>query len=211
MSSTASHHSHADLSQKRGRFDHTSILSLWLYDTFDLVMFVQNAVGSLSAAPIQLVIWWAVSSVVTGLLELQPYKLFGIPVGWKFLFLFHTTRCTVSYALYILREIIDHGGLHPISIMAFTRTSPCRRFLQIYLQPHDDNYHMLHHMLPKIPTSRLHKADEWLVEHCEEYAKTNRKCSHSMKTVDAYGLLSGHTTYVSGDKPLFNGDLHHHG
>lgn len=46
---------------------------------------------------------------------------------------------------------------------------------QKYMQPHDDNYHLLHHLAPKIPMSRLRDADNWLRVNCQEYAQAHRK------------------------------------
>ena len=156
-------------------------------------MFFQNAIGSLPTAPLQLTIWWVVIAIATGLLEPQNTMSPTIPVGWNFLFLFHFTRCTLSYLVYILREIIDHSGLPSTSILSFTRTSPCCNAFQKFLQPHDDNYHLLHHLLPRIPMSKLHQSHEWLVRHVEVYRNANR-----------------HTTYFNGENPLFTQSLHYH-
>ena len=138
-------------------------------------MFFQNAIGSLPVAPLQLSMWWAVVAAMTGFMEPQTGTGFGIHFGWTFLFLFHITRCTLSYIVYIFRETIDHSGLPSTSILAFTRTSPCCNWFQKFIQPHDDNYHLLHHLLPKIPMSNLHQAHEWLVEQVPVYADANRK------------------------------------
>ena len=57
----------------------------------------------------------------------------------------------------------------------FTRSSPWGHWFQKFLQPHDDNYHLLHHLLPKIPMSKLHEADGWLIAHSTQYAEANRE------------------------------------
>lgn len=141
---------------QNGRFDHTSILSLFLYDFFDHKAFFQHTVGSLAEAPLHLTLWWMVIAVLAGSVEPGRLLLFGsVPIGWQFLMLFHTARCTLTYGVYILREIIDHSGLPPTTILSFTRTSPGRRAFQRFIQPHDDSYHLLHHLLPRVPMSKL--------------------------------------------------------
>ena len=162
-------------------------------------MFLQNAVGSLFSAPLLICGWWLVAALATGPLEPRPSALIDmfplshvpdflslsplpqallvslIPLGWNFLLLFHTARCTLSYAVYILREIIDHAGLPATSVLAFTRTSPCCTLLQRFLQPHDDNYHLLHHLLPRVPMNRLHACHVWLCANVPEYEHANRE------------------------------------
>ena len=161
---------------QNGRFDHTSIFSLFLYDFFDHKAFFQHTVGSLAEAPLHLTLWWMVIAVLVGSVEPGRLLLFGsVPIGWQFIMLFHTARCTLTYGVYILREIIDHSGLPPTTILSFTRTSPGRRAFQRFIQPHDDNYHLLHHLLPRVPMSKLHTSHEWLVENVDVYAIANRK------------------------------------
>ncbi|KAI0058751.1 hypothetical protein BV25DRAFT_1196009 [Artomyces pyxidatus] len=176
---------------RTGRFDHKTIASLFIYDLCDPVLFTQNAIGSLPDAPLQLAAWWTAATVIAGFLEPHPYKMLSIPFGWRFTMLFHLARCTVSYAVYVLREIIDHSGLPSSSVIEFTRTSPCCNAIQKILQPHDDNYHLLHHLLPRVPMGHLHELHEWLVANVEEYERANR-----------------HTTYFSGENALFAQELH---
>ena len=141
----------------------------------DPVAFFLNALGSFTKAPLQLSIWWAAVAVLTGLFEPKTLSTAFIPVGWQFLLLFPTSRCTLSYCFYILRETIDHSGLQPTTILAFTRNTPCCNMFQYFLQPHSDCYHLLHHLLPRIPMTKLHISHEWLVENCASYERANRK------------------------------------
>jgi fatty acid desaturase len=125
--------------------------------------------------------------------------------------LFHVARCTFSYASYVLREIIDHSGLPTTSVLAFTRSSPGANWFQRFLLPDDDNYHLLHHLLPKVPMSRLREAGQWLKQNCKEYAAADRKSSF-VHFVD--GDLTGTAdfeTYFCGDEGLFMQKLHEHG
>lgn len=121
-------------------------------------MSLNYSIGSISSAPIHLSLYWTFLTFV---------------FGRNFTMLFHLTRCTLSYACYVLREIIDHSGLPSTTVLEFTRTSPCCNAFQEFLQPHDDNYHLLHHLLPKIPMSRLHESHVWLVSNVPEYERAN--------------------------------------
>lgn len=163
---------------QNGRFDHTSIFSLFLYDVFDHKAFFQHIIGGLAEAPLHITLWWMILAVLAGIVEPRRLLLFGsVPIGWQFLMLFHTARCTLTYCVYVLREVIDHSGLPPTSILSFTRTSPGCNAFQKFIQPHDDNYHLLHHLLPRVPMSKLHTSHKWLVEHVDVYATANRKIS----------------------------------
>ncbi|KAL8784504.1 MAG: hypothetical protein Q9195_009014 [Heterodermia aff. obscurata] len=171
-----------------GKTDHTSILSLFLYDVVDAVAFYNYAVGSLFEVPVQMITWWTASSLLAGFLEPRPQSSFFGPLqfGWNFFLLYHFSRCSLTYIFYILRESIDHSGLQPTGILHFSRNTPCCNWFQYFLQPHEDCYHLLHHLLPRVPVTRLHEAHVWLTENNEAYEKTNR-----------------YTTYFEGENPLF--------
>ncbi|KAF9814400.1 hypothetical protein IEO21_05134 [Rhodonia placenta] len=175
---------------RNGRFDHKTIPSLFLYDLLDPVLFYYNAVGSFFEAPGLLIGWWTAVALLAGFFEPQP-SFSPVPFGWRFLALWHGARCTITYAIYVLREIIDHSGLPSTTILEFTRTSPCCRLLQKFLQPHDDNYHLLHHLLPRVPMGHLHELHEWLVANVKEYETANR-----------------YTSYFTGDDALFLQTIH---
>ncbi|KAF9236608.1 fatty acid desaturase-domain-containing protein [Melanogaster broomeanus] len=190
------HGLHNDTSLKHyrnGRFDHTSMFSLFFYDAFDHVVFFRNVIGFLPEAPFQLISWWTIMTVLMGFLEPNAPSVFTVPIGWRFFMLFHATRCTLTYCCYIFREIIDHSGLPSTSVLEFTRTSPCCNLFQKFLHPHDDNYHLLHHLLPRVPTSKLHESHLWLVDNVPVYEQANR-----------------YTSYFSGERPLFAESLHRH-
>ncbi|KAF9237007.1 fatty acid desaturase-domain-containing protein [Melanogaster broomeanus] len=173
-----------------GRFDH---FSLFFYDAFDHVAFFQNVIGSLPDVPFHLISWWSIMTVLMGFLEPNAPSAFGVSIGWRFFILFHATRCTLTCCCYIFREIIDHSGLPSTSVLEFTRTSPCCSLFQKFLQPHNDNYHLLHHFLPRVPMRKLHEFHLWLVDNVPVYEQANR-----------------YTSYFSGESPLFAESLHRH-
>lgn len=123
-------------------------------------------------------LWWIVAILVTGKVE-------GNIIGWRFFLLWHTARCTVGYGCYILRELMDHSGLPSYTILSFTRTLPGSRIFQKFLQPHDDNYHLLHHLLPNVPMTQMHGMHLWLMDHVDEYASANSKGSF-LKSILSY-------------------------
>ncbi|KAK6194102.1 hypothetical protein LQW54_011787 [Pestalotiopsis sp. IQ-011] len=162
---------------RTGKKDLKNIFPLFLYDVFDWSHWSKEAVASLPDAPVQLTAWWTIVWALSFLL-LEPRERFmlgPVPVS-SFCVLFHVTRCTLTHAVYVFREIIDHGGLHPADgVLHFSRTSPYGSVLQRFIQPHDDNYHLLHHILPRIPMSKYKLAHEWLLEHSQEYKNANRE------------------------------------
>ncbi|KIJ65770.1 hypothetical protein HYDPIDRAFT_27004 [Hydnomerulius pinastri MD-312] len=81
------HGEHNDTSLKHyrnGRFDHTSMFSLFLYDAFDHVAFFQNIFGSLPEAPFHLISWWTIATILMGFLEPNVPSVFLVPFGWRF-------------------------------------------------------------------------------------------------------------------------------
>lgn len=105
-------------------FHYKSIPALFLYDVLDPTLFQQNAMGSLAEYPLQILTWW--SALAGFLCLLDPSTRLGWDLGSSdigisyavgFLVPFHVARCTVGYATYVLREIIDHSGLPSSSIL----------------------------------------------------------------------------------------------
>ena len=85
-----------------------------MYDLFDWTHWSHEAIASLPDAPFQLLTWWT-SVYVLSIFLLEPRERFmlgPVPVS-SFCVLFHLTRCTLTHAVYVFREIIDHGGLQP--------------------------------------------------------------------------------------------------
>ncbi|KAJ7849764.1 fatty acid desaturase-domain-containing protein [Mycena leptocephala] len=154
-------------------FTHKSIWALFLYDVLDAKLFLQHAVGSLNDHALHIVVWWAAFALLLGPLE-RPTVGISLPIAWRFCGMWHVSRCTIMYGVYIFREILDHSGLPSDTILSFTRTSPYGTALQKFLQPHDDNYHLLHHLLPKVPMGHLHSLHSYLVKHVPEYERANR-------------------------------------
>ena len=104
----------------------------------------------------------------------------ALTLGWRtmitLLVLWFCSRMTVYHAIKSITELADHVGLRPGSILSYTRNAPSN-FLTPFLHPHNDNFHLAHHLVPRVPTARLRSMHEllWCVEeyrqaqHCKSY------------------------------------------
>jgi hypothetical protein len=104
-------------------FDHKTMLSLFFYDVMDSVLFTQTALGSLAEAPLQILSWWAVVGFALCMLDpvnsIQRMSTLQFSTDYAVALIvpYHVARCTIGYASYIFREIIDHSGLPSTSIL----------------------------------------------------------------------------------------------
>ncbi len=94
-----------------------------------------------------------------------------------FVILWWASRATTYHAIRILAEFLDHTGLRPGSIFGFTRNLPHGTLIAWFLHPHEDTYHLLHHLIPNLPHHALPKAHTLCVKeeryrnahHCDSY------------------------------------------
>lgn len=147
---------------------------LFLRHSLDWAMFRSNLVAHLPRMTGRVLamttLWW---SVFLGVLFLAS----GVAGVLVFAGLWIVSRATVFHAITTFREISDHVGLTPGSVLGFTRNSPHLPFLSFFLHPHQNNYHLTHHLAPKVPFHRLHAAHEIFMavpdyaraHHCDRY------------------------------------------
>lgn len=86
-------------------------------------------------------------------------------------------RFTSYHVIRVFAEFMDHAGLSNETIVNFTRNLPHKGLLPWLFHPHQDTYHLIHHLFPKIPHYNLHQADTALkksslyvsAHHCDAY------------------------------------------
>lgn len=119
---------------------------------------------------IVVVSWWIIFLAAISIVDSQ--LLWTVPALW------FLSRVTGYHAVRIFAEFMDHSGLRPGSVIGFTRNIPGAAWPLRYLfHPHADNFHLVHHLLPKTPHYRLADAHEVLLKnerymsghHCDGY------------------------------------------
>jgi fatty acid desaturase len=86
-------------------------------------------------------------------------------------------RATTFHAITAFREISDHVGLVPGSLIGFSRNHPIHGLMSHVFHPHNNGYHLLHHLTPGIPFHAIPKAhallSDWppyaAAEQCDAY------------------------------------------
>ncbi|MDR8398418.1 fatty acid desaturase [Paraburkholderia sp. USG1] len=81
-----------------------------------------------------------------------------------FIFVWLSARATTFHAITTFREMCDHVGLRPDGIFSFTREMTAPGIWQNIIHPHNNGYHLTHHLMPSIPYHRLPEAHHILKE-----------------------------------------------
>ncbi len=133
-------------------------------------------------------LWWAVVLTALALLTspLNALIFFGLWI---------VSIGTVYHCITMFREVSDHVGLEPGTLIGFSRNSPTRGPGAWFFHPHNNAYHLAHHLDQRIPFNKLPKAHKLMMNyppyaaahHCEGYIKGKHplldcwtgKCSHA--------------------------------
>lgn len=96
-------------------------------------------------------VWWV---VLLGSLSLAVNIQFAI----QFVALWMVSKATTFHCITTFREMCDHYQLRPGGVFSFTRDIRTSSPWQWALHPHNNGYHLTHHLLPSIPYYQLPKA-----------------------------------------------------
>ncbi len=101
----------------------------------------------------------------------------GVKEAGTFIGIWFISRATSYHVIRIVAEFLDHAGLKVGSILGFTRNLPHAGALPPMFHPHQDTYHLVHHLFQKIPHYNLVRAHKLLeadphyagAHHCDSY------------------------------------------
>lgn len=104
-----------------------------------------------------IVVWWvAVLGAVT--------LLAGLHVAGVFIGLWMLARATAFHAITTFREFCDHFGRQPGGVFNYTRDVSSCSIWRWVIHPHNNGYHLTHHLMPSVPYHRLPEAQGRLLE-----------------------------------------------
>lgn len=151
-----------------------SSLSYFLHHLRDGALFTNSVLGnwlpSSPAARLGAVLWWGAALGVAWLAT-------DLGAAVSAFVLWILARATVYHVIKVFAEISDHTTVVVTGdIFQGTRTLP-NNWLSAILNPHGDNYHLAHHLLPSVPTVNLKQADEILMS-IDEYRNAPRYRSY---------------------------------
>lgn len=151
----------------------TSPLRKWSRLAFSPRVIVNSLLGDILKLPLRQAMTSLLFVVIASaaLFVLLPWKTAAIVVA-----LWFGARLTVFHAIHCFTELSDHVGLDRGTIIGFTRNSP-RTLLSLIFHPHNDNYHLVHHLAPRVPLANLGHAHQILLSyepyraghHCDGY------------------------------------------
>jgi fatty acid desaturase len=132
---------------------------------FSWPMFRSNAFGQILDVvwkdKIKFISWWLV------MLSLL-YVITGPTATLIFVGIWMISRATVFHFITTFREISDHVGLVPGTLIGFTRNNPTSSIAKPFFHPHHNGYHLTHHLAQRVPFFALPKAHE-LFKSCSQY------------------------------------------
>lgn len=130
--------------------------------------------------------WWA-------LLCFLLWRLFGSSCLVTFLALWMLSRTTAFHAITIFREMCDHYGLVEGGVFSYTRDIVKKNIWCYLVHPHNNGYHLTHHLLPAVPYYKLQEAQRLF-----SMTPTYREKSHVCDSY-VFGVAPAVRRWRSGD------------
>lgn len=112
--------------------------------------------------------WWV---AVLGAVTLA----WGVHAAEQFLGVWMLARATVFHAITTFRELCDHFGRQPGGIFNYTRDVSSHSLWRWVIHPHNNGYHLTHHLMPSIPYHRLADAQRRL-QKLPAFSRSARVC-----------------------------------
>lgn len=118
----------------------------------------------------RMIMWWAVVLTVLALVStplnaLLFFAMWMLSVG------------TVYHFITMFREVSDHVGLQPGTLVGFSRNSPVKSMATWFFHPHNNAYHLAHHLDQRVAFNKLPEAHKLFMKyppyaaahHCDGY------------------------------------------
>ena len=132
-----------------------SWLAVWRRLLLDRRVFASSVLAHLTRAEApEVAVMLAWPAAALGLIAAS----LGFLAAAEFLALWVVARATAFHAITTFREISDHVGLRPGTVLGFSRNHLGRGPLGILFHPHNNGLHLVHHLDPAIPYWALPKA-----------------------------------------------------
>jgi fatty acid desaturase len=121
---------------------------------------------------------WKYSVTVWATILTALVAIFGSQFTCVFLLLWVASRATIYHLIISFVIISDHVGLYPERvIIGFARNHSRVGLFRHLIHPHNNGFHLTHHLLPGLPWHALGKADKILLlwpdyseaAHCDSY------------------------------------------
>lgn len=110
-----------------------------------------------AARRLTLVGWWAALAALLALVA-------GPGFAGVFVISWYVAKATGFHAITTWREMCDHYGMATGGIYSFTRDVAVARRWRWIVHPHNNGYHLTHHLVPAVPYYRL--PDVWRMLSC---------------------------------------------